>query len=128
MNFNSLLIKFSYKYIAFFLGSFFTFYLTKHFNIDSVISSCLIGLISTFIPLPSFVNKTIFQASCYSGSFAGMCSIVYNLGFIDFTIISSLGALFFILLSEKFNGYGGKMGMIAFISVSLSFFILGGYL
>lgn len=106
------------KYLAFFLGCLFCFLLHEGFAVPAVIASSIVGLIATFIPFPvKFKNHP--YAAAYAGSFAGMCSTDLINSYWELGIISLLGALLYIAVMNLFEGFGGKLGSVAFISVAL---------
>jgi len=109
--------KFLFKFIIFFISSYFVYLLNIHGFLNPVLSSCLVGLIA------SYTLQENYQAASFCGSFAGMC--VLELNYLDFAIVSFFGALAFLLLTRFFNGLGGKLGMIAFVSVFIGFALIG---
>ena len=109
--------KFVYKFAVFFISSYFVYLLNWYGYLSPVLSSCFVGLIA------SYSLKKNYQAASFCGSFAGMC--VLELSYLDFAIVSFFGASAFLLLTRFFNGLGGKLGMIAFVSVFISFALMG---
>ena len=106
------------KYIAFFSGCVACFTLHTQFAVPAVIASCLTGLIGSFIPFPKqYANHP--YAAVYAGSFAGMCSQGLINTYWELAIISFIGASLYVLTTKHFNGFGGKLGSIAFVSVAL---------
>ena len=108
------------KASLFFIGCFFTYMLHKYLDASSVVASAAIGLAGTFLLL----DKEL-QASIYCGSFAGMCSVDILDSVLEIIILSGVGAILLVALGRFFNGFGGKLGMIAFVSVSLVYLIRG---
>lgn len=107
-----------YLLLFFILGSFLTFLTTKFFSVHPVLSSSLIGLLFSFLISRKMEEKGALLA-LYSGTFIGMSSAarVSNLMFL---FLASVFALVLFKLSKRhFNGIGGKLGTIAFISVTL---------
>lgn len=117
--------KFIVKFSAFFLGCYCCIFLREFFSLNAVIASCLIGLLGTFIPVSRFGNTRNIQATIYAGSFAGMCSAGVLSGSLQIFLLSLFGGAFFIISENIFHGIGGKLGAIAFISVSLVYLIKG---
>ncbi len=115
--------KFSIKFVAFFSGCYSCFLLHHFFFVNVVVASCLIGLIGTFLPLKKVGNEKNIQAAIYAGSFAGMCSAGILTGPLEILALSILGASFFILTENILHGLGGKLGTIAFTSVTLVYLI-----
>ncbi|EQC45997.1 hypothetical protein [Bacteriovorax sp. Seq25_V] len=117
--------KFIVKFSAFFLGCYCCVLLREYFGLNAVISSCLVGLFGTFLPVQKFGNKSRIEAAIYAGSFAGMCSAGVLSGALQIFLLSILGGTFFLLTENILHGLGGKLGTIAFISVSLVYLIKG---
>jgi hypothetical protein len=112
------------EFIAFFLGCLCTFHLHSHELMSPVMASATIGFIATFIPASKFYRQKTIQATVYCGSFAGM-----SLGFIlvslhSILMVSVIGVIVILFTKNALNGFGGKLGTIAFFSVTL-FMLLG---
>ncbi len=123
-----MILLFIVKYMAFFLGCFFCFLLHAKLDVPIVIASSVVGLIGSFIPLPSFIKEryhTHPHAAIYAGSFAGMCSAELITSYWELGIISMIGALIYILTMNLFHGFGGKLGSVAFVSVTLFILVRG---
>lgn len=111
-------LKLIYKFCAFFLGCFSTFFIATNFDLSAVIVSAAVGLLSTFIPIDKKYHTVI-----YSGSFAGMCSQSILTSYNQIFILSFIGAILYLSLASHFKGLGGKLGTIAFLSVALTYLI-----
>ena len=111
------------KFAAFYLGCLFCYLLQVDGHLSPVTSSALVGLIATFIPLPARLDKKSIYAAVYAGTFAGMCSQEILAGHPHILIISMIGAAIFVAAKSRFNGIGGKLGAMAFIS-SLIFMLI----
>lgn len=116
-------IRVTLKFISFFLGCGLCFLIHTQFGISSVIASCIVGLLGTLIPIPKVFNKNNIQGAIYSGSFAGMCSIGVLTSYLQIGLLSLLGAIIYLLTIDLFDGVGGKLGTVAFVSVSLVYLI-----
>jgi hypothetical protein len=94
-----------------------TYYLHHLLNFNSVLASGMVGFVG------SIIYKR-FAAPIFCGSFIAMAS--ENLPTISRGIIiaSVLGGIIYILIKDLFDGYGGKLGAIAFISSILTAIIL----
>lgn len=123
-----MLKRFIAKFLCFFLGCFLCFLLHTKIEMSAVMASCLVGLLGTFIPLSSFGNVKNLQNAIYAGSFAGMCSAGVLNHYSQIILLSLLGASFYLLTLDLFKGFGGKLGAIAFISVSLVYLLKGSLL
>lgn len=111
------------KFAAFYLGCLFCYLLQAEAHLSAVTSSALVGLIATFIPMPARLNRKSIQAAVYTGTFAGMCSQEILSGHPHILIISLIGGMVFVAAKPHFNGIGGKMGAMAFVS-SLLFMLI----
>jgi len=85
-----------------------TYIISKELNISVVISSAIIGLLG-FI----FLRK--YQMMIYCGSFAGMVSSQL-FGYSEVLVLALVCGLVYLLTKNVFNGFGGKLGSIAFVS------------
>lgn len=97
--------------ILFALGAYSCFLLHVLTPLDAVASSAVVGLIFSFI----FKKH---QAIIYCGSFAGMSSQSYLVNTTWLIPISIFGGLIFYYTKSIALGFGGKLGTIAFVSVS----------
>lgn len=96
------------------LGTILTYEISS-FGVSIVVSSALIGLIGYCI-----FNK--YSVAIYTGSFAGMSShLLFNR--LEILLIAILTALVYQIVKTAFNGYGGRLGTIAFISTSFISFV-----
>jgi len=93
--------------LAHIAGAWLTFELSHTFGLGAVLASALIGLIGgIFFPE--------YGAPIFCGSFVGMCSAeVYIHGY-DVLLAGAFACLVYILGREVLNGFGGKLGTIAF--------------
>jgi len=112
------LIRLGKKSLLFFIGCYFTYALNRYFDIPIVLASAVVGLLGTFLPLDKKMQSVI-----YCGSFAGMCSSGILNSTYQILLLSLTGAFVFIALGRYFNGLGGKLGTVAFISVVLVYLI-----
>lgn len=119
INDHHILQRFVVKFIAFFVGATLTYTLHSFFTMQAVIASALVGLFGTLIPNNSHYNKQRTSEAIYAGSFAGMCTLEYVSNIQELLVISFIGAGFFLLAQKYFQGIGGKLGTIAFVSVTL---------
>lgn len=104
------------------LGAVATFYLNTKINLGSIISASLVGFIASFAP--NFDKKSSilkeFPAAVYCGSFVGMTSsqVAPNIKFILFA--GFIAGAILMLSKNIFNGFGGKLGTIAFGGVAIT--------
>ena len=106
------------KFITFFLGFVACFAMHTTFTMPLVISAALAGLIGSFIPFPEQYKNHPY-AAIYAGSFAGMCSASLISSYWEIAIISLIGASLYVLTMNRFIGFGGKLGGVAFASVAI---------
>ncbi|WP_277054075.1 hypothetical protein [Pseudoalteromonas marina] len=115
------------KFIAFFIGCLLCFVLHTVFNIPAVIAASSVGLAGSFIPF-SQLFKNHPSAAIYAGSFAGMCSSSLISSYWELGFISLIGACLYVLTLNLFSGFGGKLGSIAFVSVTVFALAKGSFL
>ncbi len=101
------------------LGAFGAFQLQK-MSVSPVIASCIVGLAGALI---GYVMKNEdLSMVIFAGSFVGMTAI--SIASLPIILIAGLtcGILYWVAL-PVFEGYGGKLGALAFISVSIVFLL-----
>lgn len=99
---------------ACFLGSLVTHYLSVSWGFGPFIASGLVGIIVAMVS-PKF-------APCvYAASFAGMSSQNVLPTIFHSVIVGIIVGIVFIICKTVFDGFGGKLGVIAFFSVWLIF-------
>lgn len=104
------------KFIAFLGGSFFCFFLQKELNYIPVLAAAVTGFLGSFLHFPKIYEKKGLHNAIYAGSFAGMCSeeIIHHP--ILLVPLSLIGTFFYLSTLSRANGFGGKLGTIAFLS------------
>lgn len=80
-------------------------------------AAALTGFIGSFWRWPSQFNHHP-QAAIYAGAFAGMCSAEFIASWQELAFVSLLGATFYTLTRNLFEGVGGRLGAIAFAAVA----------
>lgn len=107
-----------FNFFAVFAGGVSTFYLSTRFGLGAVVASCLVGMLVAMI-FPKY------GVPAYCGAFVGMSSdgLFYTMG--DVALAGVIAGLAFVLTSKVFNGFGGKLGTIAFIGTSGAGITLG---
>ncbi|MFM6927889.1 MAG: hypothetical protein ACKOX6_05455 [Bdellovibrio sp.] len=83
-------------------------------------SAALVGLVGTFIPESKRIAQTHIHATIYSGAFVAMGSRGVDAGAWQIVVVSFVGSSLYFFLRPYFNGMGGRLGLIAFISSLLS--------
>ncbi len=90
------------------LGAFSTYLLSVHLNLGAVLASALIGILAVLIIKP-------YAVPIFCGSFAGM-SHPEVFGMVPMIWVSIGAGIIYLFAVGSFNGYGGKLGTIAFAS------------
>mmetsp|Transcript_39059 Transcript_39059/g.107616 ORF Transcript_39059/g.107616 Transcript_39059/m.107616 type:complete len:537 (-) Transcript_39059:96-1706(-) len=104
--------RFFLTLLSSFVGTVVTFWFQHSRKIGSVTASATIGVLANSLPTP-------FREIVFCGSFAGMGGHVDGGGPLSYGSACGLGLLVgivFQLLATRFNGAGGKLGTIAFVS------------
>jgi len=110
------LIFFLNKLLTFFVGTFLCFALHHHLHLPVVLAAALTGLAGSFWRWPTHYGHHP-QAAIYAGAFAGMCSSEWVASWAELGGISFVGALLYTLTRNIFEGFGGRLGAIAFAAV-----------
>ncbi len=103
--------KHLFNFLAVFLGGMITFYFSVDIGLGAVVASGLIGLFTDMI-FPDL------GAPAFCGSFVGMSSDGLFFSYSDVVLASAIAGLVYVLTSKVFNGFGGKLGTIAFIGTA----------
>lgn len=101
-------------------GAVSTYYIQK-MGCTPVIASCLIGLAGAL--LGYLVDSEDLAMVIFAGTFVGMTTV----SIATLPIMVSGGLLcgiLYLLTAPLFEGYGGKLGAIAFISLLVVFFLI----
>ncbi|OQB69456.1 MAG: hypothetical protein BWX91_00513 [Spirochaetes bacterium ADurb.Bin133] len=136
----SVLEKLFFYFLFCFIGSFATIYCVV-LDMNSIVASSLVSIIAAFFTI-IIKDENHYSWATFCGSFAGMTSFEiltmnsgasnWSLDFLLYTVtLSTITSVMYMLseiLSHKFpklsfDGYGGRLGTIAFISVLIYFFI-----
>jgi len=108
------------------IGAVLTFYLNTGAQLGPIISASLVGFIASFAPKidkESLILKEL-PAAVYCGSFVGMTSLQVAPD-IKFILFAGFIAGTILMLSKNiFNGFGGKLGTIAFGGVAITSVII----
>ncbi len=102
-------------------GAILTYWLNIKFSIGVVLAAGLVGFISSFIPFlerKSDVFREI-PVAMYCGAFAGMTAPFIAHGYTFIFFAGLLSGLLLVISKDTFQGYGGKLGTIAFGGVSI---------
>lgn len=84
------------------------------YDLNNVHSSLIVSTI--MILLMKIIKQDRWLHFMYIGIFIGMSDYKINFLYINLIISSLIAVLLFFLLANKLNGFGGKLGTIAFVS------------
>lgn len=107
-------------------GAISTFFINIELKLGPVIAAGFIGTLASFVPSINKKSNLLKEVppAVYCGTFVGMTSVSVapNLKFILFA--GFIAGSILILSKNIFNGFGGKLGTIAFSSIAISSIIL----
>lgn len=129
---DNFLFKLPLYFLYCFAGSISTLYISA-LDINVIVASSLVGIIASFFTI-IIHDENHYSWAAFSGSFAGMISLdfvcssddIISIVFLLNTLVISLIVSFMYTLSEYlsfkyprvfFDGYGGRLGTIAFLSI-----------
>lgn len=98
-----------YTFISVFLGALSSYYINHSFQLGAVVASSLVGLIGGLL-IPKLA------VPIYCGSFAGMVSSLLASNPLSVVLIGIFAGIFYVLGSETFKGFGGKLGATAYFA------------
>jgi hypothetical protein len=98
------------KFIVFYLGCFCCWYLQRAHALSPYLAAAAVGFVGSFWPTPGP------RAAAYSGAFAAMCSVAYLSDVWHVLYISILGTALYFILKPRMTGFGGKLGVVAFLA------------
>lgn len=99
-----------------FIGGILAYILNIYMNQGAIIASSLVGILGF-----GFIPK--YSIQLYTGAFVGMISPEVYHDFIHVLIVSIIAGILFALSKDTFNGFGGKLGAIAFSSWIIAYYI-----
>lgn len=102
------------------LGGVSTYYLNVTLELGAVIAASTVGLLASFVP--DIFNKEwakLVPAPVYTGAFVGMSSIFVSPNYTFILLSSMMAGGIYMIVKNDLNGYGGKLGSIAFSGVAL---------
>jgi hypothetical protein len=105
-----------FKFITFFLGCYFCFLLQSQLQLSTVLAAALTGFLGTIVPETKRIDAVHVHANIYMGAFVAMGSRVVDAGTLQILLVSFIGSTVYFIISPFFKGFGGKLGLIAFIS------------
>lgn len=94
------------------LGTIITYELSNILSLSIVVSSALVGL-------AGYLVSSKYSIAIYTGSFAGMSSVLmFNR--LEILVVAIIAAIVFQIVKNVFNGFGGRLGTIAFIATTIT--------
>ena len=98
------------------LGAYSTYFLAHHNRFNSIRASAATSIIAFAILSLFPVDVELYSVAFFGGTFIGM-SAPKRFGIFTLAIASILFALLFEYLVPRLHGYGGALGLSAFLSV-----------
>ncbi|GAA4326716.1 hypothetical protein GCM10023164_28910 [Christiangramia aestuarii] len=103
------------------IGALVTYWLNVSLDIGVVLAAGITGLFSSFLP---FINRRSdilreLPVAVYCGAFAGMTSPLVAGGYGFIMAAGLFSGLLLVISKSTLNGFGGKLGSIAFGGVCL---------
>lgn len=109
--------------VSLIVASILTFILQTELNFTAVLASSAVGVLAYGVfKLSKDTNN--FHVAAYCGSFIGMTNMSRATDYFTLILASILGACIYVFARNVFNGVGGKLGSIAFISICLTLYFL----
>lgn len=102
--------------LFFSLGAALTLWLYHYTPMDNIAAASLVGLGSA-----TFLKK--FETPLYAGAFLGMSSAFF-MAPIPFLLTLTLGGVIYVFVAPYFNGLGGKLGFLAWMTALISAWFL----
>ncbi|MCK0125652.1 hypothetical protein MWU76_14770 [Gelidibacter sp. F2691] len=104
------------------LGSVGTFYVSHKYNLTTVRTSALLslGVALFFYGFPELLNAYLTKnipVVFFGTSFIGMVSSKLKVGYVRLSIAGLIFSLIYVNKSRFFEGFGGALGALAFISL-----------
>jgi hypothetical protein len=110
------------------IGAVSTFWINTYLDLGPVIAAGSIGVVASFIPnIIKHSSAKDIPAAIYCGAFVGMSSILLFQNYLSLILAATISGLLLLLTKDVLNGFGGKLGTIAFggvVSVLFIFFYL----
>jgi hypothetical protein len=113
---------FCLKLVAFLGGAFCCFCLQKTFLVSGVLSAAITGLLGSYLHFPKLYEKKGLHGTIYSGSFAAMSTSAVVQEPSHLLLLCLICTVFYLVSKPHLNGFGGKLGTVAFLS-SIVFFL-----
>lgn len=105
-----------YVTLFLFAGAFITHIFSFNLNLGPVIAAAITGLVIS-------IFTRDYSVPAYCGAFVGMVSQEVSRGYLFLVVACGIASVIYILSFCVFNGFGGKLGTIAFTGCLLASFI-----
>ncbi|MFN2261457.1 MAG: hypothetical protein ABR595_05285, partial [Psychroflexus sp.] len=104
------------------IGGVFTYFINTSFDLSAVIAAGSVGTIAAFLPdiFPKSKIAKRVPTPVYCGAFVGMTAPEVASGYSFIIFASLLTGILFIASKNILQGYGGKLGTLAFGGVVIS--------
>ncbi|WP_193038824.1 hypothetical protein [Pseudoalteromonas nigrifaciens] len=108
------------------IGAFLTFYLAKHSRFDGIRASAALSIVTYLTFYWLNLDPELYSVVFFGGTFIGM-SAPHRFGIYTLASSAVIFSLLFEYLVPILDGYGGALGVSAFLSVCIChlFIILG---
>jgi uncharacterized MnhB-related membrane protein len=100
------------------LGAFSTFFLAQHNRFDAIRASASLSIIAYLVFNLLALNPALYSIVFFGGTFIGM-SAPHRFGVYTITSSAILFSLLLEYLVPMLDGYGGALGVSAFLSVCI---------
>ncbi|WP_272956998.1 hypothetical protein [Zunongwangia profunda] len=108
------------------LGALLTYFISVDLKFGAVIAAGFTGTLASYLPAifkkAAWIKRVPVPAYC--GAFVGMTAPAVSSGYTFIIFSAFLTGALFITAKNVFNGFGGKLGTIAFGGVALSSLIV----
>ncbi|MDQ2044429.1 hypothetical protein NRL14_11895 [Pseudoalteromonas sp. 20-92] len=108
------------------LGAFLTFFLAKKNRFDAIRASAALSIVAYLLLSVLNLNPELYSMVFFGGTFIGM-SAPHRFGIYTVTNSAIIFSILFEYLVPRLDGYGGALGISAFLSVCIchTFILLG---
>lgn len=112
---------FAIKFCAFFIACYCCNILQTIYGFSPVLAAATVGFLGSFYHFSKWVEKQGIHAIIYAGAFTGMCAPEYLSSPQYVLFVSVIGSFLYLFSKPYLVGFGGKLGIIAFISTLFLF-------
>lgn len=106
------------------IGAVLTYILAVDFELGAVLAASAIGTVFSIVPnISKSRHAPKVPIAVYCGAFVGMSSVEVAHSLLFVTISGVIAGFFLMLAKNLFLGLGGKLGMLAFASVVITYLL-----